>query len=70
MERKKLTDGLVWREKPGGGFYPYIHFKKMHRGHHIRGSSKTSDPDLPTVQLVVLRKTIHEFLMDSFIAID
>lgn len=51
MERKKLTDGLVWREKPGGGFYPYIHFKKMHRGHHIRGSSKTSDPEEARKQL-------------------
>ena len=43
MERK-LPDGLVWREKPSGGYYPYIHFKKMHRGHYIRGSSKTTDP--------------------------
>lgn len=44
MERPKLSDGLIWREKPGGGYYPYIYFKKMHRKHYIRHSSKTDDP--------------------------
>ena len=51
MERRKLPPGLVWREKPGGGFYPYIHFKKMHRGHYIRGSSKTTEPEEAARQL-------------------
>lgn len=44
MERPKLPEGLVWREKPGGGYYRYIYFKKMYRGHDLRQSSKTSDP--------------------------
>lgn len=43
MERK-LAKGLVWREKPGGGYYPSIYFKKMYRGHYLRQSCKTSDP--------------------------
>ena len=51
MERKRLSPGLVWREKPGGGFYPYIHFKKMHRRHYIRGSSKTTEPEEAARQL-------------------
>jgi integrase len=44
MERK-ISDGLVWRPKPGGGFYKSIYFKKMYRGHFLRDSCKTSDPE-------------------------
>jgi predicted DNA-binding transcriptional regulator AlpA len=32
-------------QKPGGGFYKSIYFKKMYRGHFLRDSCKTSDPE-------------------------
>lgn len=44
MERE-LPEGLVWRKRKDGSAFGAIYYKKQYRGHRLRGSSGTSDPE-------------------------
>lgn len=41
----KLADGLIWRYRPDGTKHKNIYFSTTYRGHHLRESAGTSDPD-------------------------